>query len=91
MNLDFTKIGDRYVAEFTTSSDFNLHLELPTREAVLVQQRTSASGQYATIKDMRNYAFDLVNDIDFTAAIYPKNIRVVCSAKPSLAIVTTNA
>lgn len=37
MELNFTQVGDKYVAEFEVTSDFNLHIE---REATEEEKNT---------------------------------------------------
>lgn len=88
MGLTFTKDGNAYVATFEATSDFNLHLELPERGLVSVQQRTTSSGKYAPVKGMERYNFDTILDVDFGGGIYPKSIKVMCASKPSVAEVT---
>ena len=89
MDLNFTKQGNDYVAEFEVAGDFNLHLERQTMSPLNVEQRTSASGEYAVIKGMDDYSYDKVIDLDFIGGVYPKYIRISCVTMPTMAIVTT--
>lgn len=91
MELTFSKSGEVYVAEFSATGDFNLHIEGVTAGDVQVFQRGTASGSYARVKSVNPYSYENVYDYDFSAAVYPKYIRVVCPANPTSATVTFNA
>ena len=88
MELQFNKDGNNYIAEFTASDDFNLHIEREDRGFLKVMQRTTASGAYDNIQGASFNYTDPVIDVDFTAAVYPQYIRVISFIKPTMAEVT---
>ena len=89
MTLNFTKNEDVWVAEFTATTDFNLHIEGVIEGNVRVYQRGSASGDYALVRGAMIYpSYGNVYDMDFTAAVYPKYMKVVCETEPAMAVVT---
>lgn len=94
MNLEFAKNNETnsWECEFSTPSDFNLHIEGVAEGKVYIYQRGTASGEYAYVKDATPYpSLSKVYDYDFSAAVYPKYIKVVCATEPTMAVVTTNA
>jgi hypothetical protein len=86
--LTFNQVGDKYVAEFEATTDFNLHIERNESGFLYVNQRTTSSGAYDSIKGASFNYGDAVVDMDFTGAIYPKYIQVVSKVMPTLAVVT---
>lgn len=88
MNLEFIKVGSRYVAEFKAEADFNLHIEKDLG-TLSVYQTTVEGGKYDVVKTGANH-YDKVVDIDFVGVIYPKYIKIECATLPTLAIVTSN-
>lgn len=91
MELTFRKEGSKHIAEFSATADFNLHLEKEKEGLLFVQQRTSESGQYDSIKGGDFAPQDKVVDCDFVGAVYPKYIKIVSEAEPTLAVVTMGA
>lgn len=91
MELNFTKEGNNYVAEFSATGDFNLHVERPAGGLFKVEQRTSESGQYASVEDLGWRRGQGVIDLDFTGVVYPKSIKVVSEVEPTMGVVTFNA
>ena len=87
MELNFEKNGTRWVALFDATSDFNLHIEKGDG-FLFIYQRTTDSGQYDSIKDARFNNVDKIIDIDFTAIVYPKHIKVECASLPEIAVIT---
>lgn len=87
MELTFNKIGNKYVSEFEVTSDFNLHIERLKGGIINMYQRTSSEGEYSIID-----GFDIdgksVLDIDFTALIYPKWIKIISEKEPEVGVVT---
>lgn len=77
MELNFSKVGNEWVAEFETPSDFNLHVEREVTGNLVVMQRTTSEGEYA-IAYQSGYK---VIDCDFRALLYPKHIKVVSSCE----------
>lgn len=83
MNLNFTKVGSKYVAEFEAESDFNLHIERNESGFLFVNQRTTASGKYDSIRGGASFNYgDPVVDVDFTSVVYPKWVQVVSKVEP---------
>ena len=89
MELIFSKSEDIYVAEVKVTGDFNLHIEGVVEGNVQVYQRGTETGGYALVREATPYpSYGNVYDMDFSAAVYPKYIRVVCNSEPTLAVVT---
>ena len=88
MELTFRKEGSKYIAEFEVAADFNLHLEREDGGLLYVQQRTSTSGQYDSIKGGDFAPKEKVVDCDFAGVVYPKYIKIVSEVEPTLAVVT---
>ena len=90
MALKFTNVGENWVAEFSVTDDFNLHIEREESGYLIVNQRTTAEGKYDSIRDGSFNYSDPVVDIDFTGVIYPKYIQVISKVEPTYAEVTSN-
>lgn len=90
MNLTFEKQGNKYVAEFEATSDFNLHIE-KGNGTLSVLQSSVAGGKYDGVPSLRMMEVDAVLDTDVIGVIYPKQIRIVSEVLPTLAVVTFNA
>lgn len=92
MELSFTqKSPQRWEAEFIATADFNLHIERQSSGFLFVQQRTSSIGEYDSTSGANFALSDSIIDVDFTALVYPKYIKVVSESKPDLGVVTFNA
>ena len=89
MELTFNKIGNKYVSEFEVTSDFNLHIERPEGGFINVYQRTSSEGEYAAINGFDTDGKSIL-DIDFTALVYPKRIKIISVKVPKYAEVVTD-
>lgn len=87
MNLEFAHTGDLYIADFTANADFNLHIEQETKGFVDVYQSGISDGKYDMVKAL-SHTYNEVVDVDCTALIYPKYIRVVLRNEPNKAVVT---
>lgn len=91
MDLSFSKVSDIYVAEFVASNDFNLHIEGIDVRDLSVYQRTSATGEYVSVKSaVLNPPHSRVFDYDFSALVYPKFIKVSCATEPAFAEVVSD-
>lgn len=90
MVLKFTNVGENWVAEFSVTDDFNLHIEREESGYLIVNQRTTAEGKYDSIRDGSFNYGDPVVDIDFTGVIYPKYIQIISKVEPTYAEVTSN-
>lgn len=89
--LVFVKEGSKYVCEIQVTSDFNLHIERDEKGFLYVQQRTTSNGEYDSINDANFAPSDLIIDVDFTALVYPKWIKIVSEKEPSRGVVTYGA
>lgn len=89
MEIEVRKEGWKHIAEFTATQDFNLHIEKQSQGRTFVYQRTTDSGEYASLDYYGNYLGNQIVDADFSALIYPKHIRVVCE-QPMTVRVTYN-
>lgn len=87
MDLTFNKEGKNFVAEFEATADFNLHIERNQGGNILLYQKTAGQG-YDIVDNFGVQKHQGVIDIDFTALIYPKYIKVVSEVQPTLGIVT---
>ncbi len=88
MNIQFQKEGNRWIADFQVTADFNLHLEREGTGSLRVMQSTMSGGKYDHIRGGSFNHDDLVVDVDFTSIVYPKFIRVISRSEPTLAEVT---
>lgn len=92
MNLNFNEENGKYVAYFTVNADFNVHIEKGFGEMWFMQSSVEG-GKYDLINNdlIRPNAGSQVLDVDFTALVYPKHIKVVSSVEPTMAVVTEKA
>ena len=83
MELKFVETieGKEWEAEFEAPSDFNLHLERVHGGSLVVSQRGTASGEYASAFAKGMYEGQAVIDYDFGALVYPKYIKVVSGSE----------
>jgi hypothetical protein len=88
MELSFVKEGGSYSAEFEATSDFNLHIEREDLGFLYVQQRTTSEGEYDSVRGADFAPSDLIIDIDFTALVYPKWIKIISEKEPKVGVVT---
>lgn len=92
MEIQFNNINDEFISEFEVTSDFNLHIEGVPQHNIRIYQRGASSGGYAYVKGSTpSPSAGNVYDYDFSALIYPKYIKVVCSTEPTMAVVTMGA
>ena len=88
MELTFTKAGGLYVAEFTATADFALHIEKP--EGYLRLKQSSVEGaEYAFVRTSRFDDHEEVIDEAVQSVVYPIHIQVVTTVEPTMAIVTS--
>ena len=89
MKLNFSKQDGRWVAEFTATADFNLHIEGVNDGNVQVYQRGTSTGEYAFVRGSVQYPnYGKVYDMDFTAVVFPKYIKVSCATEPVEGVAT---
>lgn len=89
MELNFSKTGNVWAAEFVAEGDFNVHIE--KAEGFTSFYQRTAGGKYGYVRDLGNLSGDETIDFDFTALVYPKDIKIVCANKPVVGVVTFNA
>lgn len=85
----FNKDGNKWVAEFEVSADFNLHIEKPQIGYLYMQQR-STSGKWDSVHKFQVADSDYIVDYDFTALVYPKQIRLVSEYAPTMCALTSD-
>jgi len=91
MELTFVKNGNLYEAEFEATADFNLHIERVAGGRFIIYQKSVADGQYAIVDNIDYHDHKDVIDLDMTALVYPKYIKVASVSEPTIAVVTFNA
>ena len=91
MELQFKKVGKRWVAEFEATGNFNLNIERVAPEKIQVFQKGAEDGEYASQASWYNNYASAIVDYDFSALIYPKWIKVVSYSEPVQAIVTMDS
>lgn len=90
MELSFQKIDGQWVAEFEATSDFNINLDRVGKGALVIYQKGSKDGTYASQASYRNIKDSENVDADVTALVYPKYIKVVSQTEVVKGIVTMN-
>lgn len=90
MELNFTKDGKNFVAEFEATGVFNLHLERGGKGGdIKMLQRTSPRGEFAFVNDFSiNSKFQVAIDEDMIGCVFPKTIRIESEVEPTYAEVT---
>lgn len=88
-DIQFTKQGKNYVAEFEVNADFNLHIE-KSRSGYLYMQQRSTSGKWDSVRNFQATDSDYIIDYDFTALVYPKQIRLVSEYAPTMCVLTSD-
>lgn len=78
MELNFTKEGNKWVAYFEATSNFNLHIEREQVAYINIMQRGTSNGEYDLAK---SFSADKIFDYDFGALVYPKYIKVVSGSE----------
>lgn len=88
-DIQFTKQGNTYVAEFEVNADFNLHIE-KSRSGYLYMRQRSTSGKWDSVRNFQVAENDYIVDYDFTALVYPKQIRLVSEYAPTMCVLTSD-
>lgn len=88
MDLNFTKTEGKWVAEFQATADFNLHIERDDAKDLYIYQKGISDGRYEYVREQGYNAIRKTFDSDFTALVYPKWIKIVSMAQPTMAVVT---
>ena len=89
MELTFNKEGKRFYTEFKLTKDANLHLEFKKGTSINIYQNTIDGGKYDYVEGSSEYFGDVI-DIDITALVYPKMIKVVSQIEPTYAAVVND-
>ena len=89
MEITFEKVGNKYVAEFEATADFNIHIERTEQGTLEVYQRGTAEGEYDFAWSAGIGARKII-DYDFGALVYPKYIKVVSASEVLSASVNFN-
>ena len=88
-DIQFTKQGKTYVAEFEVNADFNLHIE-KSQSGYLYMRQRSTSGKWDSVRNFQATDSDYIVDYDFTALVYPKQIRLVSEYAPTMCVLTSD-
>ena len=88
MEVSFVKEGTKYVGTFNATGDFNLHIEKNSKSFLYILQRTSSKGQYASLREASFSNAEEIIEFDYSASVYPKSIKIECSAEPIMCDVT---
>lgn len=87
MELEFKRVGSRWVAEFEATGKFNLHIERKKRGSLALFQKSVADGEYAS-ESVWSDSAEAVVDKDFSAEIYPKYFKVTSGSEVVNGVVT---
>ena len=96
MEITFEKIDKllgnegAYVSEFEVTADFNLHIERKAGGRFLMYQKSVADGEYDIVDGVgyQEPRHKAVIDIDMTALVYPKFVKVVSESEVTMGVVT---
>lgn len=88
-DIQFIKQENIYVAEFEVNADFNLHIE-KSQSGYLYMQQRSTSGKWDSVRNFQVADSDYIVDYDFTALVYPKQIRLVSKYAPTMCVLTSD-
>lgn len=90
MRLNFVHKDNVWVTEFSVSADYNLHIEGVAEGDVRIYQSGVEGAKHALVRGATLYpSYGEVYDMDFSALLYPKYIRVECATEPTMAEVTS--
>lgn len=76
--------------EFAAQDDFNLHIERVAGGRFLVYQKSIEDGEYAIVDKLERYDDNKVIDLDMTALVYPKWIKIVSESEVTSAYLSTD-
>jgi hypothetical protein len=89
MELNFVKNNNMYEAEFEVTADFNIHVERTSGGKFYVYQKTVQDAKYVLVENIKYiYNNDTTIDLDMTALVYPKYIKVVSEPEVTMGVVT---
>ena len=89
MDVNFQQVGNYHEAEFTVTSDFNLHLEKEKAGDTRLYVKGVPDGEYAALIFPSNYLFNKVIDYDLSALVYPKYIKIQSDVPVTSCVVTS--
>ena len=88
MEITFKKEGNKHVATFEVTNDFNLHVEKSNGE-LLVGQSGVLEGKYEDVPSLKMSYYSDVMDKDITALVYPKYIKITSYTEDIPVVVVT--
>lgn len=88
MELQFEKVGNRWIAEVEVTGNYNLNIKRVKPGSIKVFQKGSADGDYSSIASWEMAKAPSVVDYDFSALFYPKYLKIVSESEPIQGIVT---
>lgn len=91
LNLNFTKIGDYFTAEFKAEGDFSIHIEQAEATPLYFGQKSIENGNYELLTDSSNGMRVLTADFDVQGFLPPKWIQVKAITRPSVAVVLSES
>lgn len=86
--MEFVKKNGMHEAEFEATADFNLHIERKAGGRFLIYQKSVADGKYAIVDNIGYHDHKDVIDLDMTALVYPKFVKVVSESEVTMGVVT---
>lgn len=89
MELTFNKVNNKYIATFTATSNFNIHIE-QTGGIVELYYTSVEDAKPKYLKALNNSKDEKVIDVDCEVLVFPKYVTLESSVLPTKAIVTYN-
>ena len=88
MELNFEKKGSWWVAEFSATGNFNLHIERNEGGSCSLYQSSVEGANYDYVRSINKGVNDTVIDTAVIVPVPPMYIKVESKAKPTMAVVT---
>lgn len=88
MELNFTLENGLYVATFTATTNFNIHIERESRGLLGILQTSVENSQYSHIIEHKPFLQNKVFDCDFSGVIWPKYIKIISDTEIDKCIIT---
>lgn len=88
MVLEFTQVGNSYIAEFKATDNFNIHVEKQTPGFISMGQRSTEAGSYVAIKDFDYKAQVIDAGVVSPTGIFPMWYRIESNGPVTVEIVT---
>jgi hypothetical protein len=89
--LTFSKVGNLYVAEFSATGTFALHIERAEGGVIKMEQSSVQGSAFAPVSTFPDYRNALVIEETISSDIFPMYLRIVSENKPTMAVVTFKA